>query len=48
MNTPSEISTQEWEEIMKVSEVQNMWDIKYGDTTVDILLHYEIKKNTFK
>jgi len=23
----------EWEEIMRVPEVQNLWDIKYGDTT---------------
>lgn len=22
----------EWEEIIKVPEVQNLWDIKYGDT----------------
>ena len=33
MNTPSEITLKEWEEIMKVPEVQNLWDIKYGDTT---------------
>jgi len=33
MHKPAEISIQEWEEIMRVPEVQNLWDIKYGDTT---------------
>ena len=33
MHTPTAISIKEWEEIMRVPEVQNLWDIKYGDTT---------------
>ena len=33
MNKPTEITMKEWEEIMRVHEVQNIWDIKYGDTS---------------
>jgi hypothetical protein len=31
MNKPMEINIEEWVEIMKVPEVQRVWDINYGD-----------------